>query len=492
MVRTRFAPSPTGMLHVGNVRTALFAYLYAKHMKGNFVLRIEDTDLERSNPEFTTDLMNDLKWLGLEWDEGPGKGGPAGNYLQSERLGIYREYSDRLLGEGRAFHCYCTPEEIESRKEAQAAKGLPPVYDGHCRKLTGKQALDYQSEGRKPVVRFIAYGEDFTFQDIVKGQVVFPKGMVGDFVIMRASGVPVYNYAVVVDDALMKITHVLRADEHLSNTLRQLMIYRALKFETPAFAHMALVLGHDRQKLSKRHGATSVGEFRKLGYPPEALVNYLALLGWSSPDGKELLSREELTALFDLGRLSPSPAVFDQAKLDWIAKHYIINCDIDRVFEDSLPFIKETGLIDGEYIKRAGNMDFLKGVVGLTRGYCSHLSEIKDHIGYFLTDDFIITEDALGILKKEGSARVIEAFIEKISAENRSISEEVFTEIASAIISRTGIKGRNLFLPLRAALTGRTQGPETYFIMPVIGKERTLKRLSKALSISREGAGIQK
>ncbi len=487
MVRTRFAPSPTGMLHVGNVRTALFAYLYAKHMKGKFVLRIEDTDLDRSHPEYTINLMNDLKWLGIEWDEGPDKGGPAGSYLQSERLNIYKDYSDKLLEAGQAFYCYCTPEEVENRKKAMADAGKPPVYDGHCRKLTGKQIKDYESLGRKPVVRFIAYDEDFKFEDRVKGPVTFPSGMVGDFVIMRPSGMPVYNYAVVIDDALMKITHVLRADEHLSNTVRQLMLYKALNFEIPVFAHMSLVLGKDRQKLSKRQGAASVGDFRNLGYPPEALVNYLALLGWSSPDGRELLSKGELIDLFDIERLSPSPAVFDVDKLDWISKHYIINSDIDSVFELSLPFIKETGLIDDDYLKKGENIDFLKGVVGLTRGYCSYMSEIKNHIGYFLTDDFEITGDALNILKKPDSGRVIQAFLDNITMENRSISEEVFTGIVSSIITKTGIKGKNLFLPLRAALTGRTQGPETYYIIPVIGKERTRKRLLKALSISNNG-----
>ena len=484
MVRTRFAPSPTGMLHVGNVRTALFAFLYAKHMKGRFILRIEDTDMDRSHPEYAINLMNDLKWLGIEWDEGPDKGGPAGSYFQSERLSIYMEYALILLKAGRAFHCYCTPEEIESRKNALIAEGNPPVYDGHCRNLTVRQIKDYEAEGRKPVIRFLSYDEDFKFEDKVKGSVTFPKGMVGDFVIVRANGIPLYNYAVVVDDALMNITHVLRADEHLSNTVRQLMIYRALNFQVPVFAHMSLILGKDRQKLSKRNGASSVSDFRKLGYPPEALVNYLALLGWSSPDGREILSMAELIDLFDIERLSPSPAVFDNTKLDWIAKHFIINSDIDAVFKSSLPFIKETGLVDDDFIKSEKKRQFLKGIIGIARGYCSHLSELKDHIGYFLTDDFVISDEAVNILKKEESRKVIRTFLDKIAGENRVISEKVFTEIVNAIIAETGIKGKNLFLPLRAALTGRTQGPETYFIIPVIGKERTRKRLIKALSIT--------
>ncbi len=483
MIRTRFAPSPTGKLHVGNVRTALFAYLYARHMNGRFVLRIEDTDLERSNSVFTDHLMEDLRWLGLEWDEGPNKGGPSEPYLQSERLEIYKEFGNKLIGEGRAYHCYCTPEEVEQRKAKQIELGLPPYYDGHCRRLTESEKHQYESEGRKPVIRFMAYEEDFSFIDRVKGNIVFPKGMVGDFVIIRANGVPVYNYAVVVDDALMQITHVLRADEHLSNTVRQLMIYRAHGFSVPEFAHMALVLGTDRQKLSKRHGATSVDEFRNLGYLPDALVNYLSLLGWSSPDGREILTREELIKLFDIGRLSPSPAIFDTAKLDWIAKHYIINEDKNKIFELALPFIKETGLIGEDYLKREENIRFLKGVVELTKGYCSHLSEIKNHIGYFLTDDYEIDPEGLKYLRKEESKIVIGKFGEAVKSETRPVNEGIFGEIAIRIIKETGIKGKNFFMPLRVALTGRLNGPEIYILLPVIGKERTLKRLNRALSL---------
>ncbi len=483
MVRTRFAPSPTGKLHVGNVRTALFSYLYAKHMNGKFVLRIEDTDMERSHSDYTEKLMEDLKWLGLDWDEGPQTGGPAGSYFQSERLEIYKEYSEKLLKDGRAYHCYCTPEEIEERKAKQTAEGKPPYYDGHCKHITESEKKRFESEGRKPVIRFAVFDEDFKFTDSVKGEVNFPKGMVGDFVIIRANGISVYNYAVVIDDAEMQITHVLRADEHLSNTVRQLMIYKAHGFNVPEFAHMALVLGTDRQKLSKRHGAASVDEFRSLGYLPDALANYLSLLGWSSPDGREILSRDELIRLFDIDRLSPSPAVFDINKLDWIAKHYIINESSDRIFELALPFIKETEILKDDYYKSEDNIRFLKGVIGLTKGYCSHLSEIKNHIGYFLTDDYDIDAEAMKYLQKPEAETVIQKFREAVSLETRAINEEVFGELAGKIIKETGIKGKNFFIPIRAALTGRPQGPEIYFLLPVIGKERTLKRLQKILEM---------
>ena len=483
MTRTRFAPSPTGNLHIGNVRTALFAYLYARHMGGKFILRIEDTDLDRSECQYTDKLIEDLKWLGLEWDEGPDVGGEFAPYSQCERLDIYKSLADKLIDEGRAYHCYCTPEELETMKDEQTKQGKPPHYDGRCRHLTDKQKRDYEAEGRKPTVRFIAYDEDFSFEDTVKGVVNFPKGMVGDFVILRANGVPLYNYAVVVDDAMMKITNVMRADEHLSNTVRQLMIYKALGFDVPTFSHMALVLGSDKQKLSKRHGATSVEEFRNLGYLPEALINYLSLLGWSSPDGREILTKDELIKLFDINRLSPSPSIFDQDKLNWIAKHYIINKDIDSIYTLSVPFIKELGLLDDSYFDNKENEKFLKGVVEITRGYCSHLSEIKDYVDYFLTDDYVITEEAMPFLLKDTSKTVIEGFKKIIETEDRPVNEDVFTELAKNLMKTLDIKGKNFFMALRVALTGRVKGPEIYFLLPVIGKERAIKRLDRAIKI---------
>jgi len=484
MIKTRFAPSPTGHLHIGNIRTALFAYLYARHTGGKFVLRIEDTDLERSHEDYTKALMDDMRWLGLEWDEGPEAGGKEASYFQSERLDIYKDYAEKLVGEGRAYRCYCTEEEVEERKAKLEAEGKPPHYDGRCRNLTDSQRAEFEKEGRKPVIRFWSYEEDFEFIDMVKGNVKFPKGMVGDFVILRSNGLPLYNFAVVIDDMLMEISHVLRADEHLSNTVRQLMIYKAYGAKPPVFAHMALVLGPDKKKLSKRHGATSVDEFRKMGYLPESLLNYLALLGWSSPDGREILNKKELIELFDLDRLSTSPAIFDPVKLDWIAKHDVLNADVDKIFELALPYVMETGLIDEKYLADEKNLNFLKGVVQLTRGYCSRLSQIKEHIDYFLNDDFEIHPDAMAFLKKETSALVIEEFKKLILEQTGEIGEEQFAKIAETIAQRTGVKGKNLFMPLRAALTGRPHGPEIYFLIPVIGKERTVKRLERAISIN--------
>ncbi len=481
MVKTRFAPSPTGKLHVGNVRTALFAWLYARNQGGHFILRIEDTDQERSLPEYTDRLMEDLKWLGLDWDEGPEVGGPNGPYKQSERLDIYDKYIDQLVEEGRAYPCFCTQEELEAEKEAKKDSNEAPHYSGKCRHLSASEIQARKEAGTPYVIRFWAYDEDFSFKDIVKGEVTFPKGMVGDFVIRRSNGLPVYNFAVVLDDALMEVTHVMRADEHLSNTVRQLMIFRSLGFKEPVFVHMPLILGQDKQKLSKRHGATSVSDFKEEGYLPESLINYLALLGWSSPDGREVLPRKELIKLFDLKRINKSPAVFDPKKFEWIAKHDIINADSNLIYDLALPFIMQAGLIDEDYLSNEENEKFLRGVIELTRGYCSHLSQITEHLEYFLNDQFAYDEEAAKFLENEISKTVIKGFIDLVSKTEKNIDEQIFHDLSAKLQESTGAKGKNLFIPLRAALTGHTRGPEIYFLMPVIGNERTLARLQRAL-----------
>jgi glutamyl-tRNA synthetase len=487
MVRTRFAPSPTGQLHVGNVRTALFAYLYARKHKGSFILRIEDTDQERSEEAYTNKLLSDLRWLGLEWDEGPEVGGPHAPYSQSERLAIYKEYAQKLIDEGRAYYCYCTEEELEASKQKLLAEGKPPHYDGRCRYLTKSQRETFEREGRKPSIRFVAYDQEYTVHDVVKGDVHFPKGMVGDFVIIRSNGLPVYNFAVVIDDYLMEITHVLRGDDHLSNTVRQLMIYQALGAKPPIFGHMALVLGPDKQKLSKRHGVTSIEEFRKLGYPPEALLNYLALLGWSSPDGREILSKEELISLFDLDRLSSSPAIFDYAKLDWISKHFIIQTPLEKIYENAIPFFEETGWVTHEELTDPQRRQFFLAVLDVIRSYCSRLSDIKEHLVYFLKEDFPIEADTEPFLKLETTPKVLQAFYEKLAAEQREIDELVFRDMAMAMMKELGVKGKNFFLPLRIAITGRLSGPEIYFILPLIGKEKALQRIKRLIDkISKE------
>ncbi len=317
-IRVRFAPSPTGQLHLGNARTALFNYLYARKTGGTFVLRVEDTDLERSSAEAEEAILNDLRWMGLEWAEGPGRGGEYGPYRQSERREIYARYASELLEKGHAYRCYCTPEELEEKRKRSLARGVPPKYDGRCRNLKPEEEQAFAAEGRASSLRFKVETRRVDFEDLIKGRMSFEGQTLGDFIILRSDGTAAYNFAVVVDDALMQITHVIRGEDHLTNTPRQLLIYQALGWQPPKFAHPPMILGPDHSPLSKRHGATSVTYFREEGFLPEALVNYLALLGWSVDAGQEIMSLEELSQKFSLGRVSRSSAIFDIDKLQWV------------------------------------------------------------------------------------------------------------------------------------------------------------------------------
>ncbi|MDY2905408.1 MAG: glutamate--tRNA ligase, partial [Caecibacter massiliensis] len=339
-VRVRFAPSPTGPFHIGGARSALFNYLEAKHTGGTFVVRIEDTDQKRSTRESEENIKEALRWLGINWDEGIDVGGPDGPYRQMERLDIYKKYTDKLLAEGKAYYCFCTPEELEAEKEAQLAKGETPVYSGKCSHLSPEQVQQYLKEGRSYVIRVkTPKNETLEFDDLVRGHVAFDSNKVGDFVIVKSDGIPVYNYCVVMDDALMHITHVIRAEEHLSNTPRQLVLYKALGFPVPTFAHVSLILGKDKKKMSKRHGATSVQQYRDLGYLPQAIDNFLALLGWTPDSDQEIFSMEELCQQFSLDRVAKNPAVFDIEKLNWINFHYMKELDEDQLLEICLPHL---------------------------------------------------------------------------------------------------------------------------------------------------------
>lgn len=470
MIRTRFAPSPTGHLHVGNVRSAFFGWLFARSQKGKFIIRIEDTDHERSKPEYTEMLLDDMEWLGLNWDEGPRVGGDYGPYFQSQRTDTYKVYTEKLLDSGRAFKCYCTEEELTVERELAEKESRPPHYSGRCRHLTQEQQKTFEIEGKIPAIRFRVYEEDFILKDLIKGEVTFPKGMVGDFVIVRASGVPVYNYAVVIDDITMKITHVLRADEHLSNTVRQQMIYKGLGVLEPRFGHMALVLGEDRKKLSKRHGATSIEEFRRLGYLPESLCNALALLGWSSPTAEEILPIDRIVELFNIDRVSASPSVFDFKRLDWISKHDITHSDLDRIVDLSIPFLEKKSY-------DLSDKNYLKSVIEVVRGNCNHLSEITDYVDYFLSDDYFVEDIVRELLTTEEAKSVIDSFKQALEGENRPITQDVYKDLMSIVKEETGLSGKKLFMPIRGALTGKAHGPEMFLILPILGKERALKRL---------------
>ncbi len=470
MVRTRFAPSPTGHIHVGNVRSAFFGWLFARSLQGKFIIRIEDTDQERSKPEYTEMLLDDMEWLGIDWDEGPRVGGKYAPYNQTERTEIYQEYTQKLLDSGHAFKCYCSEEELTAERELAEKESRPPHYSGRCRHLSEDEQKAFEAEGRVPTIRFRVFEEDFVLDDMIKGKVTFPKGMVGDFVIVRANGIPVYNYAVVIDDITMDITHVLRADEHLSNTVRQQMIYKALGVPEPRFGHMALVLGEDRKKLSKRHGATSIDEFRRLGYLPESLCNALALLGWSSPTAEEIMPISKIVEQFSIDRVSASPSVFDFKRLDWISKHDIAHADLDRVVGIATPFLIEAGY-------DVSDKDYLKSVVEIVRGNCAHLSEIVNFVDYFFKEDYLVEDDIQKLLQTDDAKKVVSAFKDALANEQRPIDKDVYKDITNIVKEQTGFSGKNLFMPIRGALTGKAHGPEMFLVLPVLGKERALSRL---------------
>src|SRR5271155_1549530 len=337
--RVRFAPSPTGLLHVGNARTALYNWLFARHNRGTFLLRIEDTDVERSEVRFEAQLIEDLRWLGLDWTEGPLIGGPYAPYRQSERMEIYQQHTGQLLAEGKAYRCFCTAEELEQERQLAIREHRTQVYSGKCRTLTVTEAGDRAAAGESFAVRLAVPDAPLRFHDIVRGDVEFASEAVGDFILVRSSGIPVYNYVVTIDDALMRITHVIRGDDHISNTPRQVAIYQAFGWALPQFAHLSTILGSDRERLSKRHGATSVASFRQMGILPEALANYLALLGWGAEGGtRETFTREELIAEFKLERVTPSPAVFDWDKLHWLNRHVIKQTPVAELRSLSLPY----------------------------------------------------------------------------------------------------------------------------------------------------------
>src|SRR5438874_6854050 len=345
-VRVRFAPSPTGHLHVGNARTALFNWLFARQSGGTYILRIEDTDLERSEAQYETQLIADLKWLGLEWDEGPDKGGKFGPYRQSDRMDLYHDYAEKLLRDGKAYLCFCSAEELESERKKAIAEHTSPIYSGKCRAIEPAEALKRRAAGERAAIRLHIPEHPIKFHDIVHGPVEFSNEVVSDPIIVRSSGMPVYNYCVVIDDALMKITHVIRGDDHLSNTPKQVALYEALGWPVPEFAHLSTILGPDRERLSKRHGATSVSQFRDMGVLPEALVNYLALLGWAPSGGtREAFTPKELIKEFSLERVTPSPAIFDFEKLFWLNRHYMKVADPQRIVALSLPYFRKSGLL---------------------------------------------------------------------------------------------------------------------------------------------------
>jgi nondiscriminating glutamyl-tRNA synthetase len=472
-VRARFAPSPTGYLHVGGARTALFNWLFARATGGAFILRLEDTDVVRSSGQSERDLMTDLGWLGLDWDEGPDVRGPAAPYRQSERVGLYRDVARAILASGKAYKCYCTDQEIEARREAALAAGKLPHYDGRCRKLAQAEAARLETGGCRPSIRFVVEYDEVVLEDVVRGEVRFKSGVVGDFVILRSDGMPTYNFACVVDDWKMGISHVIRGEEHLSNTLRQCLLYRHLGATPPVFAHLPLVLAPDRTKLSKRHGATSVGEMRALGYPAEAIVNHLVLLGWSPGDDKEIMTREEMIARFTLERISKSASVFDRAKLDWITLQLVKTMDVDRVVSGMRPFLEAKGY--GE-----ADSDLVRRTARALKETGKKFADLAEDAAIFLETGKAVPAELEPRLRTQAAIRALGAFRDALAG-LEPVDRAGVSDLLARLVDETGLKKGELFMPLRIALTGATKGPEIPAVVEVLGKARALECLGRAL-----------
>jgi glutamyl-tRNA synthetase/nondiscriminating glutamyl-tRNA synthetase len=459
-MRLRFAPSPTGLLHVGNARTALFNWLLARGQGGTLILRIEDTDTERSTRASEDGICADLKWLGLNWDEGPNEGGPFPPYRQSERLPLYASYARTLLDTGQAYWCFCSAEQLEQERAAALAAGAPPKYSGRCRGLSREAAEARRTSGEPAAIRFVVPEDrEVTFADLVRGPVTFHTSVIGDPVIVRSDGGPAYNFAVVVDDALMEVTHVIRGEDHISNTPRQVLIYEALGLTPPTFAHLSLVLGPDHAPLSKRHGATSVQEFRARGYLPEALVNYLALLGWSPGDGEELMLASEMARRFDVARVSHSSAVFDTEKLAWMNRHYMKVCEPGRLVDLVMPWF---GPVLAEV---SAGRAAVAAVLPLAIGAVDRLDEIPDRVKFVF--EWNQLEAARLMAAEADGAKVVAAFAEAI-ADAGPLTKDTFRAAATKAREVTGIKGTALFHPIRVALTGMDSGPELDLAIPAI------------------------
>ncbi|HWI20338.1 MAG TPA: glutamate--tRNA ligase, partial [Vicinamibacterales bacterium] len=463
-MRVRFAPSPTGHLHVGNARTALFNWLLARGQQGTFILRIEDTDLERSTKASEQAILEDLRWMGLQWDEGVDAGGDFGPYRQTERMQSYVDHTNRLLTEGAGYYCFCSAETLEAHRKSQLAAGLPPKYAGTCRNIPAGEAKRRKEAGEAAVVRLrVPEARNVVFNDVVRGEVTFHTDVIGDPVLIRSDGIPAYNFAVVIDDALMKVTHVIRGEDHISNTPRQILLYEALGYQPPAFAHLSLVMGPDHAPLSKRHGATSVKEFRDKGYLPEALVNYLALIGWSPGQNEELLPADELARRFRLENVAHSAGVFDEDKLAWVNRHYLKVCDTHRLATLAEPHLRERGQIVGELSAqaRAWLIDVLPGMAQSV----DRLPQLADRLESVFR--FEAPHEPL-------DAGLVQALAEELAAAPRLLDKEAFRAVASKVKDRTGLKGKNLFHPIRVILTGAHEGPELDLIVPAIDRAAEL------------------
>ena len=485
-IRVRYAPSPTGKLHIGNARTALFNYLFARSMGGEFIIRIEDTDTKRNIEDGEKSQLENLAWLGMDWDESPENPGEYGPYRQSERLSIYQPLIDDLLARDLAYKCYMTEEELEEEREAQKARGEMPHYGGKHAHLSKDEIAAFEAEGRQPVVRIrVPEGVTYQFDDIVKGPVTFEsKNISGDWVIQKRDGMPTYNFAVVVDDHMMKITHVLRGDDHIANTPKQMMVYDAFGWEIPRFGHMTLIINSEtNRKLSKRDGSILqfIDQYKQLGYLPQAMFNFIALLGWSPKGEEEIFSQEELIQQFDPDRLSTSPASFDKKKLEWINNTYMKAADLDTVVSLALPHLQTAGKVSQN--PDAQEMAWIHKLVALYHDQISYGAEIVEASGLFFNDEVHLDASAKEIMQGETVPTVVELMREKLS----QLSEKAFTSeninpLVKAVQKETGVKGKNLFMPIRIAVSGQMHGPQLADMIEVLGKKKALSHIDQIMN----------
>lgn len=478
-IRVRIAPSPTGPIHVGNVHTALFNWLWARKVGGSFILRFEDTDRERSRSEWEQVVYDDLKWFGMDWDEGPDKGGPFPPYRQMDRLDLYRKYAEQLLSTGHVYKCFCTKEqEDEDRKEAQA-QNRTYQYRGRCRALSPEQVAGREAEGQPFVLRFrVPRGQVIAYNDLIRGRIEFPTDSIGDFIIMRASGIPIYNFAVVIDDITMKITHILRGEGHIPNTPVQLLIYQALGLPAPEIGHLGHMTNEDRGKLSKRKGEAAIRDYREQGYLPEALMNFMALLGWTptgAENGQEFLTKEELIRDFDISRVTKAPSIFDKTKLNWFNGNYIRRKSLDEFAELALPFVVDTGLYSEEEAR--ANWEWFKQVMAQVQPRVSTLAEVPEHADFFLRNEIDVDDaSAAKFLTEE-----VKPFFNRVADDLASVTWDVpaLEAMIRGHMDALGLKPKESIQPIRVAVTGRTASPGLFETVHLIGRERTIRRLKK-------------
>ncbi len=482
-IRVRFAPSPTGVLHIGSARTALFNYLFARHTGGTFILRVEDTDRSRSTVESENNIIEGLKWLGLGWDEGPDAGGPFGHYRQMERLDIYKQYAQKLLAENKAYHCFCKPEELEKEREAQMKEGIAPRYSGKCKNKSKDETKKLIAQNTPHVIRFAIEPKKIIVNDLIRGRVEFDASLFGDFVMVKSDGVPIFIFSNVVDDIEMKISHVIRGEDHLSNTPKQILVYEALGEAPPQFAHIPMILGPDKSKLSKRHGSTSIDEYKNQGFLADAIVNFISLLGWNPGTDQEIFMREDLIKQFSLERIQKSGAVFNIEKLKWLNGNYIRNLKIDRLAELCIPYLQEASLMVLAPSER--ELARLEKIILLEQSRIQTISEISGHIDYFFKEPQI---DQKILIPKKGNAETTKKALDASAGFIKTIEDADFEanklkDIWYKFCEQNNFKPIEVLWPLRAAFTGKEASAGAFEIMEILGKEKCAERINRAISV---------